>query len=115
MQNILEYQKLIPGDIRLVRRRIQEELENQLLILQTQFGVRRVAELFLPRTEPPHAAILYIHWYEPSSPDSNRSQFVEEAREMARSGATCLLIETLWSDPDFFIKRTQAEDIRNSI
>jgi predicted esterase len=34
---------------------------------------------------------------------------------MARSGVACLLIETLWSDPDFFLKRTQAEDIQNSI
>jgi predicted esterase len=33
---------------------------------------------------------------------------------MARSGAACLLVETLWSDPDFFLKRTQAEDIQNS-
>ncbi len=34
---------------------------------------------------------------------------------MARNGAVCLLIETLWSDPDFFIKRTQEDDLRNSI
>ena len=34
---------------------------------------------------------------------------------MAHSGAACLLVETLWSDPDFFLKRTQAEDIQNSL
>ena len=34
---------------------------------------------------------------------------------MARSGAVCLLVETLWSDPDFFIKRTQEDDVQNSI
>ena len=34
---------------------------------------------------------------------------------MARAGATCLLVETMWSDPDFFLKRTQAEDIQNSV
>lgn len=34
---------------------------------------------------------------------------------MAHSGAACLLIETLWSDPDFFLKRTQADDLQNSI
>src|SRR4030095_9424555 len=61
------------------------------------------------------AAILYVHWYEPESHDSNRSQFVEEAKELAREGVVCLLIETLWSDPDFFIKRTQVEDVQNSI
>ena len=115
MMNFHDYQTLDAKDIRLIRKREEEGVERQLLVMQTPFGYRRVAELFLPQTEGPHAAILYIHWYEPPSPDSNRSQFVEEAMDMARSGAACLLIETLWSDPDFFLKRTQAEDIRNSI
>jgi dienelactone hydrolase len=110
-----DYQKLDAGDIRLIRKREVDGVESQLLVLHTPFGYRRIAEMFLPQTEGPLAAILYIHWYEPSSPDSNRSQFVDEAKEMARSGAACLLIETLWSDPDFFLKRTQAEDIQNSI
>jgi dienelactone hydrolase len=115
MMNIHDYQKLDTKDIRLIRKRVEDGVERQLLVVQTPFGYRRVAELFLPQTEGQHAAILYIHWYEPPSPDSNRSQFVEEALEMARSGAACLLIETLWSDYDFFLKRTQAEDIQNSV
>ena len=115
MQNIREYQKLDSKDVRLVGRREQDGIERQLLVIQTPFGYRRVAEIFAPQKKESCAAILYIHWYEPPSPDSNRSQFVEEAQEMARSGATCLLIETLWSDPDFFLKRTQEEDLQNSI
>ena len=115
MHTIREYQKLEPQDIRLIGNRAQDGIENQLLVIQTPFGYRRVGEYFLPPTEEPFAAILYIHWYEPPSPNSNRSQFAEEAKEMARSGAACLLIETLWSDPDFFLKRTQAEDVQNSI
>jgi predicted esterase len=34
---------------------------------------------------------------------------------MARAGAVCLSIETLWSDRDFFLKRTQEDDMQNSI
>ena len=34
---------------------------------------------------------------------------------MALCGAVSLLIETMWSDRDFFIKRTQREDLQNSI
>jgi len=113
--NIHEYQKLNTRDLRLIRKRVEEHVEDQLMVIQTPFGYRRIAELFLPQKDGPFAAILYIHWYEPASPDSNRSQFVDEAKEMARSGAACLLVETLWSDPDFFLKRTQADDIRNSI
>ena len=115
MMNIHDYPKLEGKDIRLIRKREEDDVERQLMVVQTPFGYRRIAELFLPQGEGPFAAILYIHWYEPPSPSSNRSQFVDEAKEMAHSGAACLLTETLWSDPDFFLKRTQADDLQNSI
>ena len=115
MQTVHTYPKLEPGDVRLIGRRAQDGVESQLLVIQTPFGYRRTAELYSPQSEEIHAAVLYIHWYEPEAHDSNRSQFVEEAQEMARSGTTCLVVETMWSDPDFFLKRTQAEDMQNSI
>jgi cephalosporin-C deacetylase-like acetyl esterase len=34
---------------------------------------------------------------------------------MARGGALCISIETLWSDRDFFLKLTQADDMQNSM
>src|SRR5215510_8055041 len=101
--------------LRVLGKRIENGMERQLLVLQTPFGYRRTAELFRPEAEGSHAAILYVQWYETESRDSNRSQFVEEAKEMALSGAVCLLIETAWSDPDFFLKRTQEDDTRISI
>jgi dienelactone hydrolase len=97
-----------------IGRRVQDGLESQLLVFQTPFGYRRVAEQFRPEGDHSLAAILYIHWYEPESPDSHRTQFEEEARELARAGAVCMSIETLWSDRDFFLKRTQEDDMRNS-
>jgi dienelactone hydrolase len=117
LSKMRNYQKLNANDVRMIGKRVQEEIESQLLVIQTPFGYRRAAELFRPEGEGDgsFAAILYVHWYEPESRDSNRSQFVEEAKEMARSGAICLLPETLWSDPDFFIKRTQEDDEQNSI
>jgi dienelactone hydrolase len=112
MQN---YKKFESNDLRVIRKRIQDGVESQLLVIQTPFGYRRAAELFQPEREGSYAAILYVHWYEPESHDSDRRQFEEEAREMTRAGAVCLLVETLWSDPDFFIKRTQEDDLQNSI
>lgn len=109
------YPTLEAKDVRVIGQRTEDGLESQLLVMQTPFGYRRIGELFRPENGEALAAILYVHWYEPKSPDSNRSQFVEEAKELARGGAVCLLIETLWSDPDFFIKRTQADDLQNSI
>lgn len=110
-----EYQKLESNDLRVVVKRAQDGIESQLLVMQTPFGYRRVAALFCPSRAGSYAAILYVHWYEPESADSNRSQFEEEAKEMARAGAICLLVETLWSDADFFLKRTQEDDLRNSV
>ena len=110
-----DYQRLVSKDVRLISRRVEDGLESQLLVIQTPFGYRRAAELFRPENGDTLAAILYVHWYEPELHDSNRSQFVEEAKELARAGTACLLVETLWSDPDFFIKRTQADDMQNSM
>jgi predicted esterase len=94
---------------------VQDGIENQFIVIQTPFGYRRVAEIYRPEQEGSYAAILYVHWYEPEAGNSNRTQFIEEAKEMTRGGAVCLLVETLWSDMDFFYKRTQADDAQNSI
>lgn len=115
LDRMREYEKLKAGDVREVGARTRDGLDSQLLVIQTPFGYRRMAEMFRPQGKDSLAAILYVHWYEPESQISNRSQFVEEAREIAASGAVCLLIETLWSDPDFFLKRTQEDDARHSV
>ena len=115
LRKMRAYRGFESNDLRIIGKQAQDEIESQLLVIQTPFGYRRVAELFRPADAGSFAAILYSHWYEPGSPDSNRSQFVEEAKEMARAGAVCLLVETLWSDPDFFMKRTQADDEQNSV
>ncbi len=110
-----DYPKLSPSDVRLLAQKKEDGYEKQLLVFQTPFGFRRTAELFLPEGEGPFPAILYAHWYEPESRNSNRSQFVNEAVEMAKSGIICLTVETMWSDPDFFMKRAQADDMQNSM
>jgi dienelactone hydrolase len=110
-----EYPKFVAKDLRVLVSRTQDELVSQLLVIQTPFGYRRVAELYQPEGDGSYPAILYVHWYEPESLSSHRSQFEEEAKELAKSGAVCISIETLWSDRDFFLKRTQEEDAQNSI
>ena len=61
------------------------------------------------------AALLFVHWYDPDSRDSNRTQFLDQAVELAKAGATSLLIETMWSDPMWFNKRNAADDFYNSV
>lgn len=115
LEAIQNYPRVAAQDIQIVSQRVVDDLQRTLLVMQTPFGYKRAAEMFAPPDARDCAAILYVHWYEPHAPDSNRYQFVEEAQAMARGGAVCLLVETLWSDIDFFIKRAQAQDIENSI
>lgn len=112
MQN---YQSLNPSDVRVLVRRAENGLDQSLLIFQTPFGYRRVAQFVRPEGQTACAAILFAHWYESESITSHRSQFEAEAEELSRRGAACMTVETLWSDRDFFLKRTQADDMRNSI
>ena len=112
MQN---HDKELPFIFRLISQHSEDGIESQLLVTSSPFGYRRMAELIRPEGQTPCAAILYVHWYEPKASDSNRGQFVAEATEMAKRGVACLLIETMWSDPDFFLKRAQEDDPQNSI
>ena len=111
----LDYDRDAPPDIREVGQREEAGVVTQLLTYATPFGQRHAAELIRPVAAGPHAAILYVHWYEPESPDSNRTQFHGEAVRLAGRGAACLLVETIWSDRDWFVKRTQADDHDASI
>src|SRR6266498_2476147 len=115
LSQMREYPKLVSKDLRMLVSRTQDGLTSQLWVIQTPFGYRRVAEMFKPEADGSYAAILYVHWYEPESISSHRSQFEEEAKELAQSGAVCISLETLWSDRDFFLKRTQEDDAQNSV
>lgn len=115
LEEMRAYQKLQSSDVRVVGKEVQDGIENQFAVMQTPFGYRRVVDIYRPEQEGSYAAILYVHWFDPRSRDSNRMQFIEEAKEIARGGAVCFLVETLWSDIDFFYKRTQADDMQNSI
>jgi dienelactone hydrolase len=115
LTQLQNYDRDFPFVFRLIGKRNEDGIESQLMVTSSPFEYRRIVELVRPETQAPCAAILYVHWYEPESPDSNRGQFVDEARQMAKRGAACLLIETMWSDPDFFLKRTHKDDLHNSV
>jgi dipeptidyl aminopeptidase/acylaminoacyl peptidase len=57
-----------------------------------------------------HPAILYLHWYEPPRPSSNRTEFLPEAVELAASGVVSLLIDTPWRGETWFPTRDASRD-----
>jgi fermentation-respiration switch protein FrsA (DUF1100 family) len=75
-------------------------------------GSRNAATLVEPGTPLTAArpAILFLHWYGPPSPTSNRTQFLAEAIELAGSGVVSLLVDTPWSKERWFGTRESAKD-----
>lgn len=63
----------------------------------------------------PFAGVLFVHWFAPPDPTSNRTQFLSEAEALARRGTVSLLVSTFWSDPARYRKRTWESDYQNSI
>jgi cephalosporin-C deacetylase-like acetyl esterase len=75
-------------------------------------GSRNAATLVEPaaRIVAPRAAILYLHWYGPPHPSSNRTQFLPEAVDLAGDGVVSLLVDTPWSRERWFGQRDSAKD-----
>jgi cephalosporin-C deacetylase-like acetyl esterase len=75
-------------------------------------GTRNAATLVTPAV-PSNAsrpAILFLHWYGPPNPTSNRTQYLPEAVELAASGVVSLLVDTPWSKERWFGTRDSAKD-----
>ncbi len=75
-------------------------------------GSTNAATLVLPPsgTRGPSPAILFLHWYEPPRPTSNRTEFLAEAIELAASGTISLLVDTPWTAESWFPTRDAARD-----
>jgi predicted esterase len=84
---------------------------------QTLTGARRAAYLVTPAqpSPRPRPAILFVHWYEPPNPTSSRKEFLPDAIDLARDGVISLLVDTMWSDPDWFQSRDPENDLGHSI
>lgn len=87
------------------------------LTYRTLTGTRRAAYLVTP-SKPgagTHPAILFVHWYEPPNPTSSRKEFLPDAVALAQDGAIALLVDTMWSNPDWFRDRDPENDLGHSI
>jgi dienelactone hydrolase len=71
------------------------------------------AYLVVPGGSGPFAGILWVHWL--GEEKSNRTQFLDEAVQLAPKGAVSLLVNAMWSAPEWFGKRVPEKDYENSI
>jgi len=72
------------------------------------------AYLVVPPGKGAHAGVLWVHWLgEPKT--SNRAQYLDEAVALAAQGVESLLVDAMWSDPDWYAKRDPEQDFDASI
>ena len=72
------------------------------------------AYLVVPEGSGPFAGVLWVHWLgEPAT--TNRTQFLKEAVELAPKGVVSLLVDAMWSAPEWYGHRVPEQDYDNSI
>jgi len=77
-------------------------------------GGREVkAYVVVPAGNGPFAGILWVHWL--GEEKSNRTQFLDEAVELAPKGVFSVLVDAMWSEPRWFGTRIPEKDYENSI
>lgn len=76
-------------------------------------GADLKAYLVVPEGPGPFAGVLWVHWLgEPEV--TNRTQYLAEAIALAPKGIASLLVDAMWSTPDWYGKRVPEEDFDHS-
>ena len=80
------------------------------LVYRNSFKEYDVAYRVCPVKRAGAAAVLFVHWLEPTNSTSNRSQFLDEAIGLAGKGTCSLLVSAMWAGPDWFRQRDPSKD-----
>ena len=112
-----DYNRALPVDVKETGRREQGVASLRDITYAQLDGGRNAATIVEPVTAAAgrRPAVLFVHWYGPPRPTSNRTQFIPDAIELARSGVVSLLIDTPWSVPEYFKLRTRDQDYSRSV
>ena len=111
-----EYSRDKPIDLRETGVREQDGVMLRDITYASLDGGRNAATIISRKsTTGPRPAVLFVHWYGPPAPTSNRTQFIPDAIDLAKQGAISLLIDTPWSRPEYFKERTRETDYVRSI
>ncbi len=114
--SLFEYDRSLPLDLQETSASARDGVDVRDVTFASLSGQRTAAYVVAPegpgRSRP---AVLFVHWFAPKEKDSNRTQFLEQARELARRGVVCLLVDAMWSDSSWYFSRDPAQDHDRSI
>ncbi len=88
-----EYDPSVPLKIEQVSSETRDGVTVKDLSYAGSDGGRIPAYLLIPPGDGPFAAVLWGHWMMPGSAYMNRTEFLEEATALARSGVVSLLVD----------------------
>lgn len=94
--HLFDYDSTVPFEVKDVSEPVEEDGVTVSNILYTahspEYGVQgqTLAYLVRPNGDGPFAAILFVHWL---GKNSNRDEFLEEAKSLAKQGVVSLLIQ----------------------
>ena len=108
------YDASLPLDLRQTAVETRGSVEIRDITFANLSGGRIAAYVVEPKDGRKWAGILFVHWYA-DAPDSNRTQFLAQAIELAPRGVVSLLIATMWSAPGWFEHRNPADDFDASV
>lgn len=97
-------------DVQAVLTSKQGGVEVRDILFANSQGTYTAAYRVCPARPKKGPGVLFVHWYHPSHATSNRSQFLSEAKLLAKRGVCSLLVDTMWSQPEYFTLRDPAKD-----
>ena len=109
-----DYDHTVPFAIQVLGVEHRGDVQVEDISFRTLLGGRTAAYRVVPPGKDRTAGALFVHWYNPESMTSNRTQFLNEAVELAKRGLVSLLVATPWSNPKFYPDRDVSLDYENS-
>lgn len=111
-----DYDQKRPLDLKETETREQDGVTLREINYAALDGSRNAATIVAQKgTGASHPGVLFVHWYGPPALTSNRTQFIPDAIELAKSGVVSLLIDTPWSKPEYFRERKREGDYARSV
>jgi dipeptidyl aminopeptidase/acylaminoacyl peptidase len=110
-----EYDHTVPYAIQVLGVEHRGDVQVEDISFRTLLGGRTLAYRVVPPGKDRMPGALFVHWYNPESMTSNRTQFLNEAVELARHGLVSLLVATPWSNPKFYNDRDVSLDYEFSV
>jgi dienelactone hydrolase len=113
MDNFIEYEEDKDRKAIDISSTSSGNVQRRVVSCEMSNGSRRVGQFIYPDTPIRVPAVLYLHGYEPNNRALGRNQFHDEGVIIAQRGLGVFLIEAMWADQDWFLKRTQEVDREN--